>query len=42
MIYGLYITITLLYLTHYYISYCKKKICQVNFSFFFEEGKYYV
>ena len=42
MIYGLYITITLLYVI-FYISYCKKKICQAKFSFFFfEEGKYYV
>ena len=26
------------YFIHYHISYCKKKICQAKFSFFFEEG----
>ena len=34
--------ITIICFIHYYISYCKKKICQAKFSFFFEEGKYYV
>ena len=30
------------YFIHYHINYCKKKICQAKFSFFFEAGKYYV
>ena len=31
-------TIALLYFIHYYISYCKNKICQAKFSSFLKRG----